>query len=160
MLNVVDEFTRERLAIRVARELGSADAIDVLADLSITRGAPAHVRSDNGPEFVAKSVRGWIGGVGARTAFIEPGSPWENGYVESFNGKLRDEPLDAEAFNTIAEAKVLIERWRVHHNTARPHSSLGYGPPAPEVVMPDTPMPPGRPGPVGPAQPLTALLHY
>jgi transposase InsO family protein len=112
MLNVVDEFTRECLSIRVARKLGSADVIDLLADLFMLRGAPAFIRSDNGPEFIATAVRGWIGGVGAKTAFIEPGSPWENGYVESFNGKLRDELLNAEVFNTLAEARVLIEQWR------------------------------------------------
>ena len=159
MLNVVDEFTRECLAIRVARKLGSADVVDALADLFLTRGTPAHVRSDNGPEFVAKAVRGWIGGVGATAAFIEPGSPWENGYVESFNGKLRDELLDAEAFNTLAEAKVLIERWRRHYNTARPHSSLGYRPPAPEVVMPGGLAPPSGPGPAGSAQARAATIH-
>jgi transposase InsO family protein len=109
MLCVVDEFSREALAIRVSRKLGAADVIDVLADLFIVRGTPAHIRSDNGPEFAATAVKGWISGVGAKTAFIEPGSPWENGYVESFNGKLRDELLAAEIFNTLAEAKVLIE---------------------------------------------------
>ena len=112
MLCVVDEFTREALAIRVARKLGSAEVIDVLADLFIARGVPAHIRSDNGPEFAATAVKGWISGVGGRTAFIEPGSPWENGYVESFNGKLRDELLDCEVFNTLREAQVLIEQWR------------------------------------------------
>jgi putative transposase len=136
MLNVVDEFTRECLAIRVARKLGSADVIDVLANLFITRGTPMHIRSDNGPEFAAIAVKGWINGVGAKTAYIEAGSPWENGYVESFNGKLRDELLNVEIFNTLAEAKVLIEQWRAHYNTARPHSSLGYRPPAPEVTIP------------------------
>jgi putative transposase len=125
LLNVVDEFTRECLTIRVARKLGSADVIDVLADLFIARGTPGHIRSDNGPEFMATAVKGWINGVGAKTAFIEPGSPWENGYVESFNGKLRDELLNAEVFNTLAEAKVLIEPWRVHDNTVRPHSIPG-----------------------------------
>jgi putative transposase len=120
MLNVVDEFTRECLAIRVGRQLRAADVIDVLSDLFILRGVPGHVRSDNGPEFAATAVKGWITGVGARTAFIEPGSPWENGYVESFNGKLRDELLNAEVFNTLAEAKVLIEHWRCHYNTVRP----------------------------------------
>lgn len=135
LLNVVDEFTRECLSIRVARKLGSADVIDVLADLFILRGAPAFIRSDNGPEFIAVAVRGWIGGVGAKTAFIEPGSPWENGYVESFNGKLRDELLNSEVFNTLAEARVLIEQWRVHYNTVRPHSSLNYRPPAPDVLL-------------------------
>src|SRR3712207_4321142 len=129
MLCVVDEFSRECLAIRVARRLGAADVIDVLSDLFILRGVPAHVRSDQGPEFVAEAVKGWIAGVGARTAFIEKASPWENGYVESFNGKLRDELLRAEVFNT-----------------ARPHASLGYRPPAPEVVMPVPPMAPPRPG--------------
>ena len=118
MLNVVDEFTCEALCIRVARKLGAADAVDVLANLFIARGTPAHVRSDNGPEFVAKAVRGWIAGVGAKAAFIEPGGPWENGFVESFNDKLRDEMLDAKAFNTLAMAKVLIEQRRRHYNTA------------------------------------------
>lgn len=159
MLCVVDEFTREALAIRVARKLGSAEVIDVLADLFIARGVPAHIRSDNGPEFVATAVQGWIAGIGARTAYIEPGSPWENGYVESFNGKLRDELLDREVFNTLKEAQVLIERWRRHFNTVRPHSALGYRPPAPEVVMPNVPLPPGRPGPTGSAQPPAAMLH-
>jgi putative transposase len=149
MLNVVDEFTRECLSIRVARKLGSADVIDVLADLFITRGTPAFIRSDNGPEFIAIAVRGWIGGVGAKTAFIEPGSPWENGYVESFNGKLRDELLNAEVFNTLAEARVLIEQWRVHYNTVRPHSSLHYRPPTPEVVLARVPGALTRPDPGG-----------
>jgi putative transposase len=159
MLCVVDEFTREALAIRVARKLGSADVIDVLAGLFIARGVPAHIRSDNGPEFVAKAVKGWIAGVGARTAYIAPGSPWENGYVESFNGKLRDEPLDCEVFNTLREAQVLIEQWRQHFNTVRPHSALGYRPPAPEVVMPVSPMLLRRPNPTGSAPPA-AMLHY
>ena len=134
MLCVVDEFTREALAIRVARKLSSADVIDVLADLFIARGIPAHIRSDQGPEFVADAVKGWIGGVGATAAYIEKGSPWENGYVESFNARLRDELLNGEVFHTVAEARVLIERWRRHYNQERPHSSLGYRPPAPEVV--------------------------
>jgi len=98
----------------------------VLADLFIARGTPGYIRSDNGPEFVATSAKGWINGVGANTAFIELGSPWENGYVESFNGKL----LNAEVFNILLEAQVLIEQWRVHYNTERPHSSLGYASPA------------------------------
>ncbi|PWS34300.1 IS3 family transposase [Falsiroseomonas bella] len=134
MLCVVDEFTREALAIRVARKLSSADVIDVLADLFIARGAPTHIRSDQGPEFVADAVKGWIEGVGARTAYIEKASPWENGYVESFNGKLRDELLNGEVFNTLREAQVLIEGWRRHYNRVRPHSALGYRPPAPETV--------------------------
>jgi len=134
MLNVVDEFTRECLAIRVGRKLGSVDVVDLLSDLFILRGIPGHVRSDNGPEFVAEAVRAWIAAVGARTAYIEPGSPWENGYVESFNSKLRDELLDGEVFYSLAEARVVIEGWRRHYNTSRPHSALGYRPPAPEVV--------------------------
>ena len=146
MLNVVDEYTRECLAIGVARRLGAADVIDVLSDLFILCGTPGHVRSDNGPEFAATVVKAWITGVGARTAFIEPGSPWENGYVESFNGKLRDELLNAEVFNTLAEAKLLIEGWRRHYNTVRPHSSLRYRPPAPEVLLtPCVPSPAERP---------------
>jgi transposase InsO family protein len=120
MLCVVDEFSREALAIRVARKLSSADVIDALADLFITRGAPTHIRSDQGPEFVAEAVKTWIEGVGARTAYIEKASPWENGYVESFNGKLRDELLNGEVFNTLREAQVLIERWRRHYNEERP----------------------------------------
>ena len=159
LLNVVDEFTRECLAIRVGHKLGSADVIDVLADLFIARGTPGFVRSDNGGEFVATAVKGWISGVGAETAFIEPGSPWENGYVESFNGTLRDELLNAEVFNTLAEARVLIEQWRRHYNAIRPHSSLGYRPPAPEVVMSGLPLPPGNPGPTGSHQLLAAMLH-
>ncbi|WP_299845300.1 IS3 family transposase [uncultured Jannaschia sp.] len=134
MLNVIDEFTRECLAIRIDRKLNSTAVIDTLTDLFILRGVPGHVRSDNGPEFVAKAVRDWIAAVGAKTAFIEPGSPWENGYCESFNSKLRDELLDGEIFYSLAEARVVIEAWRVHYNTARPHSSLGYRPPAPEAV--------------------------
>ncbi len=134
MLCVVDEFTREALAIRVGRKLGSADVIDVLADLFLTHGTAAHIRSDQGPEFIAEAVKAWIAGVGAKTAYIEKASPWENGYVESFNGKLRDELLNGEVFNTLREAQVLIEGWRRHYNRVRPHSSLGYRPPAPETL--------------------------
>ena len=135
MLNIIDEFTRECLAIRVNRKLKAVDVIDVLSDLFILRGIPGHIRSDNGSEFVAQAVREWITAVGAKTAYIEPGSPWENGYCESFNSKLRDELLKGEIFYTLNEAKVIIENWRRHYNTVRPHSSLGYRPPAPEVVM-------------------------
>lgn len=135
MLCVIDEFTRESLAIRVARKLKATDVIDVLADLFILRGIPAHIRSDNGPEFVATALREWIAAVGAKTAYIEPGSPWENGYCESFNGKLRDELLNGEIFYTLNEAKIVIEAWRRHYNTVRPHSSLRYRPPAPEVII-------------------------
>ena len=159
MLNVMDEFTREALCIRVARKLNSADVIDVLADLFITRGTPAFVRSDNGPEFVATAVKGWINGVGARTAFIEPGSPWENGYMESFNGKFRDELLACEIFNTLAEAKVLIEQWRKHYNRVRPHSALGYRPPAPEVALSGPLIPASPSGSTGPAPATDVMLH-
>ncbi len=132
----------------------------LILNLFITRGTPGHIRSDNGPEFAAVAVKTWITGVRASTAFIEPGSPWENGYVESFNGKLRDELLNTEVFNTLAEARVLIEQWRVHDNTVRPHSSLGYRPPAPEVVLMAPPMLPGLPGPTGsaPTQARHALI--
>jgi putative transposase len=134
MLCIIDEFTREALDIRVARRLNSTDVIAALCDLFIVRGIPAHIRSDNGPEFIAATLREWITAVGAKTAYIEPGSPWENGYVESFNGKLRDELLNGEIFYTLTEAKIMIEQWRRHYNTVRPHSSLGYKPPAPEVI--------------------------
>ena len=136
MLNIIDEFTRECLVIRVSRKLKAVDVIDVLSDLFILRGVPGHIRSDNGPEFVAKAVQEWITAVGASTAYIEPGSPWENGYCESFNSKLRDELLKGEIFYTLEEAKVIIESWRRHYNTVRPHSSLGYRSPAPEVLLP------------------------
>jgi len=134
MLNIVDEFTREALAIRIDRRLRSTDVIATLADLFILRGIPGHIRSDNGSEFVAAAVKDWIAAVGAKTAYIEKGSPWENGYIESFNGKLRDELLNGEIFYSLREAQVVIEQWRQHYNTIRPHSSLGYRPPAPEVI--------------------------
>lgn len=134
LLVVVDEFTRECLAIDVARSLSSDDVLERLSWLMATRGVPEHVRSDNGAEFTATAVREWLCKVGVKTLFIEPGSPWENGYVESLNGKLRDELLNGEIFYTLKEAKVLIEVWRKHYNTIRPHSSLGYRPPAPETI--------------------------
>jgi len=136
MLNVVDEFTHESLAIRVRRKLKSIDVIDVLAELFILRGVPGHIRSDNGPEFVAEAVQKWIAAVGAKTAYIAPGSPWENGYVESFNARLRDELLNGEIFYSLREAQIVIESWRRHYNAVRPHASLGYKPPAPEVFVP------------------------
>lgn len=135
MLNVIDEFTRECLAIRINRKLKSTDVIDVLSDLFILRGIPMHVRSDNGPEFIAQALRDWLSAVGSNTAYIMPGSPWENGYCESFNSKLRDELLNGEIFYTLKEAKIVIETWRRHYNTIRPHSSLRYQPPAPEVLQ-------------------------
>ncbi len=136
MLNVVDEFTHECLAIRINRKLKAIDVIDVLSDLFILRGVPGHIRSDNGPEFVAKAVQDWIAAVGAKTAYIEPGSPWENGYIESFNARLRDELLNGEIFYTLREPQIIIESWRRHYNAIRPHASLGYKPPAPEVFVP------------------------
>ncbi len=135
MLVIVDEYTRECLAIDVARRMTSEDVLERLTDLFIRRGVPDHIRSDNGAEFTCKAVREWLAKVGVKTLFIEPGSPWENGYCESFNGKLRDELLAREIFYTLLEAKVLIERWRHHYNTVRPHSALAYRPPAPETVV-------------------------
>ena len=135
LLNIIDEYTRECVAIEVKRKITSQDVIDVLFELFIFRGIPEHIRSDNGPEFTAKAVRNWLDKLGVKTLFIEPGSPWENGYVESFNGKLRDELLNREIFTTLTEAKILIEQWRKEYNHTRPHSSLGYRPPAPEAVM-------------------------
>lgn len=131
MLTVIDEFTRECLAIKVARRMKNEDVMHVLADLFIERGQPDHLRSDNGSEFTAEAIRNWLGRVGVKTLFIEPGSPWENGYNESFNSKLRDEHLNREIFYSLKEAQVLIEQWRQEYNTIRPHSSLGYKPPAP-----------------------------
>ena len=135
MLNVIDEFTRECLTIRVSRRLKSIDVIDVLSELFILRGVPGHIRSDNGPEFIAKAVQDWIAAVGARTAYIAPGSPWENGYIESFNARMRDELLNGEIFYSLNEARIIIENWRQHYNQVRPHASLGYRPPAPEVLV-------------------------
>jgi putative transposase len=154
MLNLIDEFSRECLAIRIDRRLRSTDVIDVLSDMFILRGVPDHIRSDNGPEFIARAVRDWIAAVGAKTAYIEPGSPWEkeNGYCESFNSKLRDELLDGEIFYSLAEAKTVIESWRRHYNTKRPHSSLGYRPPAPELIQ----WPASPPGPASPANQTVA----
>jgi transposase InsO family protein len=134
--NAVREFTKEALAIKVKRKLNSTDVVDALTDLFILRGPPEFIRSDNGAEFIAKKVRAWIGAVGAKTAFITPGSPWENGCCESFNARFRDELLNGEVFYTLREAQILIERWRHHYNTVRPHSALGYRPPAPESMMP------------------------
>ncbi|MEO1293807.1 MAG: IS3 family transposase [Pseudomonadota bacterium] len=135
-LNIIDEYTKEALMIRVDRKLNSVDVVNALTDLFILRGPPEYIRSDNGPEFVAEKVRSWITAVGARTAFIEPGSPWENGYCESFNARFRDELLNAEIFFSLREAQILIEGWRRHYNTVRPHSALGYRPPAPEAIIP------------------------
>jgi transposase InsO family protein len=136
ILAVVDEYSRECLTLRVARQCRATDVIETLADLFVTHGAPACLRSDNGPEFTAQVVRAWLQALDVQTLFIERGSPWENGYVESFNGKLRDELLARETFFTLTEARILIERWRRQYNTVRPHSALGYRPPAPAAVQP------------------------
>ena len=119
----------------VERRLDSDDVLHCLTDLFVAHGPPEHIRSDNGSEFTAKAVRQWLKNTGVRTLYIEPGSPWENGYCESFNGKLRDELLDREIFYNLREAQVLIERWRKEYNTFRPHSSLNYRPPAPEAIL-------------------------
>ena len=136
LMTLIDEFTRECLAIRVARRINGLGVLETMADVMLVRGVPEHIRSDNGPEMTAKVVRQWLANVGAKTLYIEPGSPWENGYCESFNGKLRDELLNGEIFYSLKEAQVLIEQWRVHYNTVRPHSSLGYRPPAPQTFAP------------------------
>ena len=135
-LNILDEFSWECLAIKVDRKLNSTNVIDALTDLFILRGSPAFIRSDNGPEFIAQAVRDWIAAVGAKTAYIEPGSRWENGYCESFNGRFRDELLNGEIFYSLREAQIIIEEWRKHYNTKRPHSALGYRPPVPEAKIP------------------------
>ena len=136
LLTLLDEYTRECLAIEVQRQMNHQDVLDRLAELFVDRGVPEYIRSDNGSEFTAQAVRDWLKAVGVRTLYIEPGSPWENGYVESFNGKLRDELLNVEVFDTLWEAKVLAERWRREYNQRRPHSALAYRPPAPEARLP------------------------
>ena len=136
MLNVLDEFSRECLSIYVDRKLTSIEVLYKLSELFIIHGAPDYIRSDNGSEFIAKELRRWLQRIGVKTVYIEPGSPWENGYIESFNGKLRDELLNGEIFDTILEAKVLTEMWRKHYNNIRPHSSLNFSPPVSEVVLP------------------------
>jgi len=135
ILTLIDEYTRECLALRVERRLNSLEVIDTLADVMLVRGIPEHIRSDNGPEFIARELQTWLARVGTRTLYIERGSPWENGYCESFNGKLRDECLNGEIFYSLKEAQIVIERWRVEYNTERPHSALGYRPPAPVAAF-------------------------
>lgn len=135
ILTILDEYTRECLSILVDRHISSQDIIDKLFELFFFRAIPDYIRSDNGPEFTAKAIRSWLNRMGVKTLFIEPGSPWENGYIESFNGKLRDELLNRELFTTLLEAKVLIENWRQEYNTVRPHSALWYRPPAPEAIL-------------------------
>jgi len=135
ILTTLDEFTRECLTMLVNRHITFRDVIDQLFQLFVLRGIPEHIRSDNGPEFTAREICRWLARMGVKTLFIERGSPWENGYIESFNGKLRDELLNREVFNTLTEAKVLIEAWRKEYNEVRPHSSLKYRPPAPEAIL-------------------------
>jgi len=139
LMTLIDEFTRKCLAIRVARRINAIGVIETLADAMLFEGTPVHIRSDNGPEMVAKVLREWLTGLGTRNLYIEPGSPWENGFCESFNGKLRDECLNGEIFYSLREAQVVIEKWRIHYNTKRPHSSLGYKPPAPLTIAPNPP---------------------
>ena len=135
ILNIIDEFTRECLAVRVGRSLTHQSVIEVLTKLFCERGVPVHIRSDNGSEFTAKRVRYWLKRLEVKPLFIEPGSPWENGYIESFNGKMRDELLAREIFYSLKEAQILIEMWRKYYNTVRPHSALGYRPPAPAAIV-------------------------
>jgi len=142
MLTIIDEYTRECLAIEVSRRFDADVVLYRLTELFVSRRPPDYIRSDNGPEFTARVVREWLSRVGVKTLYIEPGSPWENGYNESFNGKLRDELLNGEIFYTLKEAQILIERWRWEYNTVRPHSALGYRPPAPEAIA-VTPRDPG-----------------
>jgi putative transposase len=136
ILSIIDEASRECLALPVAPKLRSEDVLAALAELFVMPGPPAYIRSDNGPEFIAAAVQKWLTRVGVKTLYITPGPPWENGYCESFNGSLRDELLNGEIFYTLIEARVLIEAWRRHYNTVRPHSSLSYRPPAPETATP------------------------
>jgi len=131
-LNIIDECTRECLSIKVGRNMKATDVSDALFYLFITRGVPDYLRSDNGPEFIEKELRKLLAKIGVKTVFIEPGSPWENGYIESFNGKMRDEFLNCEQFDTLYEAQVLVKKWRMHYNNFRPHSSRNYLPPAPQ----------------------------
>lgn len=139
ILTIIDEASRECLALIVARQLKHDDVLAALADLFVSRGPPAHIRSDNGSEFIATAVQKWLGQNGVKTLYITPGSPWENGDNESFNGSLRDELLNGEILYSLAEDRVLIGAWRRHYNTVRPHSSLGYRPPAPETATPPYP---------------------
>ena len=136
ILTVLEKYSRECLAIVVAQRLRSLEVLETLAELFVTCGVPVHLRSDNGPEFTATLIRQWLAALHVETLFIEPGSPWENGYLESFNGKLRDDLLDREIFYTLTEAPILIDRWRRQYNTVQPHSALGYRPPAPEAISP------------------------
>lgn len=135
MLTVIDEYSRKSLAIRVNHHLNSDDVLDCLSDLFLTEGIPDFIRSDNGSEFTAKILQEWLQKLNVKTAYITPGSPWENGFNERFNGSLRDECLNGESFQSLKEAKVIIEQWRNHYNHVRPHSALGYQSPAPQVQV-------------------------
>ena len=157
LLTVIDEYSRECLAIEVERRLNSSNVLEVIGELFVSRRTPDHIRSDNGAEFTAKEVRNWLEHMEVKTLFIEPGSPWENGYIESFNGKLRDELLNREIFDTLWEAQVLIERWRKEYNQVRPHSALGYQPPAPETI---TSTLPGLENPATYPLPTLEFSHY
>ena len=136
ILNIIDEYTRECLASIPRRSWCNNDVIEVLSGLLLLKGTPEYLRSDNGSEFTAKKIRGWLEKAGVITAYIEPGSPWENGYIESFNSRMRDELLNEELFGNMYEAQVLIKRWVDYYNMVRPHSSLGGRPPAPQTVVP------------------------
>ena len=134
-LNIIDEYERVCLASVPRRSWRSTDVIEVLAEIMILRGCPEYIRSDNGPEFVARRLREWLNNLGIITTYIEPGSPWENGYIESFNSRMRDEFLNGELFGNIYEAQVLTQRWVRYYNEVRPHSSLGGRPPAPQSMV-------------------------
>lgn len=140
ILNIIDEYTRECLVAKAARRFSHREVMACLTDLFCDRGVPVHIRSDNGPEFIAKRLRAWLDRLAVKPLFIDPGSPWENGYIESFNGKLREEFLNGEIFYTVKEAEVLIEQWRIEYNTIRPHSALGYKPPAPKAIIEQQPL--------------------
>jgi putative transposase len=152
ILPVVDEYTRECLTIEVERSLTAEDVVSTLEYLFEVRGVPAHIRSDNGPEFIACAVKSWLARRGSETIYIAPGSPWENAYSETFNSRLRDELLDREMFETLKEAKVILEDHRLDYNHRRPHSSLGYQTPAEfaaaQVVPGVAPLPPAEAVPI------------
>jgi transposase InsO family protein len=139
ILVVIDEYTRECLALRVERRLESLQVIETLAYVMLVRVIQEHIRSDNGPEFIAGELRKWLSKLDTKTMYIQPGSPWENGYCKSFNGKPRDEFLNGEIFYSLKEAQILTDRWRVEYNTERPHSALGYRLPAPQAILPKQP---------------------
>ena len=134
-LNIIDEYTRACLASIPRRHWKHTDVIHVLADLFITKGVPSYIRSDNGTEFTANQLRKWLHNLGVSTAYIEPGSPWENGFCESFNSKMRDEFLNREIFDSMVEVDILTKRWVLEYNTIRPHSSLGYKLPTPQTIV-------------------------